>query len=164
MRNFEKISYEEFCKSVSNNNRELYDSIQIPKRSTINSCGYDIMSVSSGIIMPHQSMIFKTGIKVRMNSDEMLYIYSRSGQGFKNDVSLSNSVGLIDADYYNNPSNEGHIMIKLINHGESKYTVNIGDRIAQGVFMKYLTVDNEDEITNSRNGGFGSTNGDDKNG
>ena len=163
MRKFEKISYEEFRKSVSDD-KELYDSIILPKRSTKNSCGYDIMSVSSGTIMPHESMVFKTGIKAMMNSDEVLYIYSRSGQGFKNDVSLSNSVGLIDADYYNNPSNEGHIMIKLINHSDCEYTVNIGDKIAQGVFMKYLMVDEEEEIKTSRNGGFGSTNGDDKNG
>ena len=158
MRKFEKISYEEFKKSVSDE-KELYDSIILPKRSTKNSCGYDIMSVSSGTIMPHESMIFKTGIKAMMNSDEVLYIYSRSGQGFRNDVSLSNSVGLIDADYYNNLSNEGHIMIKLINHGDKEYVVNVGDRIAQGVFMKYLLVDNEEEINNIREGGFGSTKG-----
>ena len=163
MRKFEKISYEEFSKSVIDD-KELYNSIELPKRSTKNSCGYDIMSASKGVIMPHESMIFKTGIKAMMNSDEVLYIYSRSGQGFKNDVSLSNSVGLIDADYYNNSSNEGHIMIKLINHSDKEYIVNIGDKIAQGVFMKYLIVDEEEEINNIRNGGFGSTNGDDKNG
>ena len=157
MRKFEKISYDEFRKSVSDD-RDLYDSIQLPKRSTVNSCGYDIMSVSSGIIEPHESMIFKTGIKVMMNNDEVLYIYSRSGQGFKNDVSLANSVGLIDADYYDNPSNEGHIMIKLINHGDDAYLVNAGDKIAQGVFMKYLMVDDDEGVNNSRNGGFGSTN------
>ncbi len=163
MRKFEKISYEEFVKSVSDD-RELYDKIELPKRSTRNSCGYDIMSVTSGVIRAHESMVFKTGIKAMMNSDEVLYIYSRSGQGFKCDVSLSNSVGVIDADYYNNPSNEGHIMIKLINHSDREYVVNVGDKIAQGVFMKYLMVDDEEEVTNSRNGGFGSTNGGDNNG
>ncbi len=163
MRKFEKISYDEFVKSIGDD-KELYDSILLPKRSTRNSCGYDIMSVDSGVIKPHESMVFATGIKAMMNSDEVLYIYSRSGQGFKNDVSLSNSVGLIDADYYNNPSNEGHIMIKLINHSDKEYVVNVGDKIAQGVFMKYLMVDDEEEVTNSRNGGFGSTNGGDNNG
>lgn len=156
MRKFEKISYKEFSKDVSND-RELYDGIVLPKRSTKNSCGYDIMSVKSGVIKAHESMVFATGIKAMMNSDEVLYIYSRSGQGFKNDVSLSNSVGVVDSDYYNNSSNEGHIMIKLINHSDKEYVVNIGDKIAQGVFMKYLMVDDEEEVTNIRNGGFGST-------
>ena len=158
MRKFEKISFEEFKKSVSDD-IDLYNSIELPRRSTKNSCGYDIKSIISGTILPGESMIFSTGIKVMMNNDEVLYIYSRSGQGFKNDVSLSNSVGVIDADYYNNSSNEGHIMIKLINHGDKEYVVNVGDRIAQGVFMKYLTVDNEGEINNIREGGFGSTKG-----
>ena len=67
-----------------------------------------------------------------MNSDEVLYIYSRSSFGYKYDVCLTNN-------------------------GNSDFKVNINDRIAQGVFMKYLTVDDEEEINSVRTGGFGST-------
>ena len=78
--------------------------------------------------------------------------------GYKYDVSLSNSVGVIDSDFYNNKDNEGHFRVKLINHGDKDFEVKVGDRIAQGVFMKYLVVDEEEEIINEREGGLGSTN------
>ena len=131
MRRFEKISYDMFKKLVSDD-KNLYDSIMLPKRSTKSSAGYDIRSIEQGVIPPHQSKIFKTGLKVCMNSDEVLYIYSRSSFGYKYDVCLTNN-------------------------GNSDFKVNINDRIAQGVFMKYLTVDDEEEINSVRTGGFGST-------
>ena len=157
MRKFEKISFEQFKKDMGDN-IELYDSIELPKRSTMTSAGYDIRSIESGTIKPGEAKSFKTGLKVSMNDDEVLYIYSRSSQGYKHNVCLANSVGVIDSDFYNNPSNEGHFQVRLINLGEKDFEVNVGDRIAQGVFMKYLTVDDEEEITKTRSGGLGSTN------
>ena len=156
MRKFEKISFEQFKKDVSDS-KELYEKIELPKRSTSKSAGYDIRSVEEVTIKSHSSCVIKTGIKACMNSDEILYIYIRSSLGFKYDICLSNNVGVIDSDYYNNESNEGHIMIKLINHGDKDFEVHVGDRIAQCVFMKYLTVDDEEEIKNIRVGASGST-------
>ena len=156
MRKFEKISFEQFIKDVKDD-RMLYDSIELPKRSTKTSAGYDIRSVEEGIIKPGKSMAFKTGLKVSMNPDEVLYIYSRSSQGYKYNVCLINSVGVIDSDYYNNPDNEGHFSIKLVNLGDQDFEVKIGDKIGQGVFMKFLTVDDEEEIKGKRKGGIGST-------
>jgi dUTP pyrophosphatase len=153
---FEKISFDQFVKDVTDD-RMLYDSIELPKRSTKYSAGYDIKSIEAGIIKPGEAKVFRTGLKVCMNSDEVLNIYSRSSQGYKYNVCMMNSVGVIDSDYYNNPDNEGHFSIKLVNFGDKDYEVNIGDKIGQGVFMKYLTVDDEEEIENSRNGGLGST-------
>ena len=60
-------------------------------------------------------------------------------------------------DYYNNLDNEGHIFIKFYNPTDSSYTINVGDKIAQGSFTKYLTVDDEEEIEIERTGGLGST-------
>ena len=156
MRKFEKISFEQFIKDVKDD-RMLYDSIELPKRSTKTSAGYDIRSVEEGIIKPGEAKAFKTGLKVCMNPDEVLYIYSRSGHGYKYNVCLMNSVGVIDSDFYNNPDNEGHFQIKLLNLGENDFEVKIGDKIGQGVFMKYLTVDDEEEIKGKRKGGLGST-------
>jgi dUTP pyrophosphatase len=68
-----------------------------------------------------------------------------------------NSVGVIDSDFYNNPDNEGHFQVKLLNLGENDFEVKVGDKIAQGVFMKYLTVDDEEEIKSKRKSGLGST-------
>ena len=155
-RYFEKISYNQFKKDVIDD-KELYDTIKLPKRSTKNSAGYDIRAIESGIIKPGEAKNFKTGLKVSMNEDEVFYIYVRSSLGFKYNVCLMNSVGVIDSDYYNNLDNEGHIQIRLVNLGSKDYIVNVGDKIAQGVFMKYLVVDNEEEIINERCGGLGST-------
>jgi len=157
MRKFEKISFKQFKKDVSDD-KELYDSIILPKRSTSKSAAYDIRSVESGVIKPGESKVFKTGLKVSMNDDEVFNLYIRSSVGYKYKVTLSNSVGVIDADYYNNEDNEGHFSLCLINHGDKDYSVNVGDRIAQGVFMKYLTVDDEEKIDRKRKGGIGSTN------
>lgn len=156
MRKFERISFEEFKKDVCDD-KDLYDRVVLPKRSTKNSAGYDIRSIESGTIHPGESKVFKTGVKVCMNEDEVFLILDRSSFGYKYDVTLSNSVGVIDSDYYNNSDNEGHFSVKLINLGKSDVIINIGDRIAQGIFVKYLTVDDEEEIINKRNGGFGST-------
>ena len=156
MRKFEKISFEQFVKDVKDD-RMLYDSVELPKRSTRTSAGYDIKSVEEGIIKPGESKVFRTGLKVCMNPDDALFIFSRSSQGYKYNVCLMNSVGVIDSDYYNNSNNEGHFSVKLINLGNEDFVVNIGDKIAQGIFMKYLTVDDEEEIDGERKGGIGST-------
>ena len=60
-------------------------------------------------------------------------------------------------DYYNNLDNEGHIFIKFYNPTDEDYIINIGDKIAQGIFTKYLIVDDEEEIMIERSGGLGST-------
>ena len=156
MRKFEKISFEQFVKDVKDD-RMLYDSIELPKRSTKTSAGYDIRSIEDGIVKVGEAKAFKTGLKVCMNPDEVLYLYSRSGHGYKYNVCLMNSVGVIDSDYYNNSDNEGHFQIKLLNLGDNDFEVKVGDKIAQGVFMKYLTVDDEEEIKGKRKGGLGST-------
>ena len=157
MRKIEKITFKQFKKDISND-KELYESIIIPKRSTKYSAGYDLRSLEDYILKPNESHAFKTGLKVSMNENEVFMIFDRSSVGFKYDVCLSNSVGIIDADYYNNKDNEGHIAVKLINHGTKEYEIKKGDRIAQGIFLKYLCTDDEEEITNKRKGGIGSTN------
>lgn len=156
MRRFFKISYEQFKKQVKDD-INLYNSIILPKRSTRFSAAYDIRSVEDCIIKPGESKIINTGLKVSMNSDEVLYIFSRSSLGYKHDVCLTNCVGVIDSDYFNNKDNEGHFKVKLSNNGFEDFVVNVNDRVAQGVFMKYLTVDDEEEINEIRAGGIGST-------
>ena len=157
MRKFYKISYVQFKKDVCDD-KELYESIELPKRSTSKSAGYDIRSIEEYNLKPGESHAFKTGVKVEMNDDEVFFIFDRSSIGFKYDVCLSNSVGVIDADFFDNEDNEGHFAVKLINHGTKDFKVNIGDRIAQGIFIKFLTVDDEDKNIKKRKGGFGSTN------
>ena len=108
------------------------------------------------VLAPHAVTVVPTGLKAYMGDDEYLSVFIRSSLAFKKGLMLANSTGIVDSDYYNNPDNEGHIMIAYYNTGDTPYTVEKGDRIGQGIFMKYLTVD-EDAASGMRTGGIGST-------
>ena len=155
-RYFEKISFEQFAKDVSDN-KDLYDSYSIPKRSTKHSAGYDFESIMDFTLKPGEIGKYPLGVKANMNDNEVLLIVVRSSMGFKYNVRLCNQVGVIDKDYYNNPDNEGHVWIKLENQGDKDYVVKKGDKICQGIFINFLTVDDEKEIEKERVSGFGST-------
>lgn len=154
MRKFEKISKSEFLKDVPDAN---YDDIILPKRSTLNSAGYDFYSVISFTLSPGERRVIPTGIKASMNSNEFLSIYIRSSLGFKWNIRMCNQVGIIDADYYGNSSNGGHIFVCLENEGDEVIEIKKGDRFVQGIFIPYLITD-DDNTTDLREGGIGSTN------
>ena len=156
MRKFEKISFKQFKKDIIDS-KEIYNSYNLPVRHTNCSAGYDFESILSFELQPGEIKKIPTGIKVQMNQDEMLMIVVRSSTGFKYNVRMCNQVGIIESDYYNNSSNEGHMWIALQNEGTEVFKVEAGDRIAQGIFVKFLTVDEEAKIDNERNGGLGST-------
>lgn len=156
MRRFEKISFEQYKKDVCDN-LEDYNNFNLPKRSTKYSAGYDFEASQNYVIKPNEIVKIPTGIKVTMNQDEMLMIVVRSSMGFKYNIRMCNQVGIIESDYYNNESNEGHMWVGLQNHGTKDYIIKKGDKFAQGIFVKFLTVDNEEKIETERKGGFGST-------
>jgi len=135
-----------------------YDEVEVslPKRQTANSAGYDICILDGDMIVPGETKVFSTGLKAYMGTDEFLGIHIRSSIGIKRKLILSNITGIIDSDYYNNPDNEGHIMIALTNIGNESQIILGGERIAQGIFYKYLKADN-DKATSVRTGGIGST-------
>ena len=155
MRKFEKISFEQFKKDIKDD-KELYDSYHLPKRSTKGSAGYDFESLFDFTIKPGENKLIPTGIKVQMNEGEVLLLVDRSSQGFKYNVRMCNQVGVIDKDYYNSESNEGHMFIKIQNEGKEVLKINKGDRFAQGIFNKFYLVD-DDCADKDRTGGFGST-------
>lgn len=154
-RYFEKISFEQFKKDVCDD-KELYDSFKLPARSTTNSAGYDFFSIIEYDLKVNESLLIPLGIKANMNSDEVLFLVNRSGLGTKYNIRLCNQIGVIDADYYNNENNEGHLFVKIKNEGTENLKIEKGMKIIQGIFIKYLTVD-DDEVNNIRTGGFGST-------
>ena len=156
MRMFEKISYQQFKNDISNN-KKLYEEYNLPKRNTRYSAGYDFYAIEEINIKPGEIKKIPTGVKVCMNNDEMLMMVVRSSYGFKYNIRLTNQVGIIDSDYYDNINNEGHLWVCMQNHSDKLFTINKGDKFVQGIFTKYLTVDNEKEITEQRKYGFGST-------
>lgn len=153
-RYFEKISFEQFKKDIKDD-KELYDSYNLPERKTKSSAGYDILAIESFEIKPGEIKKIPTGLKAKYPSDEMLMLFVRSSMGFKWNVRMCNQVGIIDADFYNNPSNEGHMWVALQNEGDKPFKVEAGEGFAQGIFTKYYCVDNEDEINTERTGWTG---------
>ncbi len=147
MRKFEKISFDQFKKDIADD-KELYDSYEIPSRDTYYAAGYDFHALTDFVIHPGEIKKIPTGIKVSMEDDEVLLLMVRSSQGFRFNIRLINQVGVVDKDYYNNPTNEGHIYIGLQNEGEKDYEVKKGEGFGQGLFMKYLLT--EDDQLNSK--------------
>ncbi len=132
-------------------------SINLPKRNTAHSAGYDFECAKDTSIKPGEIIALPTGIKAYMQEGEVLQVYARSSLAMKKQLVLINSVGIIDKDYYNNPQNEGHIQILLRNFGDNEVFIAKGERIAQGIFTNFFVIDNEVENNIKRLGGFGST-------
>lgn len=97
-----------------------------------------------------------TGIKCEMPDDMYLELSVRSSCPLKHWLILANGNGIIDADYYGNTDNEGHIFFQIINLAPFDILLHKGDAIGQGIFHKYYTTD-DDAASGVREGGFGST-------
>lgn len=162
---FYKVSYEQFKKGYLDYDEQatdeviekIYQSLKLPKRATKGSAGYDFYTPVHICLKPGESIKIPTGIRCEMNERWVLMIYPRSGLGFKYRLQLNNTVGIIDSDYFYS-DNEGHIFIKMTNDSREGKTVNVnaGEGVAQGIFMQYGVVE-DDDVTEIRNGGFGST-------
>ena len=93
-----------------------------------------------------------------MQKGEVLLLFPRSSLGFKYFCRMANTIGVIDADYYDNPQNEGQIAIELRNEGTVPFTIEKGQAIAQFIFVPFLLADGDSfEQGADRSGGFGST-------
>lgn len=150
--------------------------IEVPKRATKGSAGYDLQA-SEDTVIPSiwkalkadgeqvgegnaeflKSTLVPTGIKAYMPEEEYLLLANRSSNPMKRQLLLPNGIGVIDSDYYNNEGNEGEIFVQLINYGFEDAVVKKGDRIAQGIFQRYEVVDDEVDEFATRIGGFGSS-------
>lgn len=134
-----------------------YDELMLPRRATQGSAGYDFFSPVDFTLSSGEFIKIPTGIRVRIDAGWVLMLFPRSGQGFKYRLQLYNSVGIIDSDYFE-ADNEGHIQIKIVNANEEGKTLVVrkGEAFAQGVFLPF-GVTTDDDTTDVRTGGFGST-------
>ncbi len=157
---FEKISLKQFendCQAFKDDIESAYDGIILPKRATKFSAGYDFSTPFDIELKPNETIIIPTGIRSKIDEDYVLCIFPRSSLGFKYQLALCNTVGIIDSDYYN-AKNQGHIMIKLVNNSDKVLFLKAKDRFAQGIFLNYgITIDDDSDTL--RSGGIGSTNG-----
>ncbi|MFH5358847.1 dUTPase [Listeria monocytogenes] len=131
--------------------------ISLPIRGDKGSAGYDFFSNETVTIVPEEKHIFWTDIKSYMQEDEVLNIYVRSSIGIKKGLLLCNGTGIIDSSYYSNPGNDGNIGIAIKNFSNEPVSIEAGERVAQGVFQKYLVADTDIVANESRVGGVGST-------
>ena len=133
--------------------------IHLPKRSTMHAAGYDVEAAEDVIIPVYhpgvKPTLIPTGLKAYCMDDEWYMLVNRSS-GPKKGFIMANSIGVVDSDYYENESNDGHFYFQYINCSDHDIEVKNGDVIGQVIFQKYLTVDN-DEASGIRKGGFGST-------
>ena len=193
---FELISLETWLKSSNEyfitNSENYIDESFIPKRSTLKSAGYDFISpfdikftCEEIVSEKPKKFILPTGIK--WNSDGLpnineivplnvvLELYPRSSLGFKYEFRFLNTIPVIDEDYYNNKSNEGHILLgftmtldsnilnndkvkkEMSDNGNIFTPIKRGDKICQGIITNYLAYNIHDAVNSIRVGGIGST-------
>lgn len=148
---------EEFPQYTEAEILKMYEKLELPRRATKGSAGYDFHAPFAFLLPPQTTIKIPTGVRVKMDEDWVLKLYPRSGLGFKYRLQMNNTVGIIDSDYYYS-DNEGHIFIKMTNASDEGKTLEVaqGDGFAQGIFLEYgITVD--DDAQGLRNGGFGST-------
>lgn len=173
---FEKVSFEQFKKDCGLTTtddllKEIYDNIKLPQRATSGSAGYDFYLPFNTCLMLDSKYVIPTGIRCKIKDGWVLSLYPRSGLGFKFGVRLSNTVGIIDSDYYNS-SNEGHIILsfetgsydnyrdnleKYSEYGSRTVRLSAGSAICQGIFTKFGITEDDSPATEKRDGGFGST-------
>lgn len=162
---FKKVSFEKYLEEMKKNFglneeviKEYYNNIDLPKRATIGSAGYDFKLPFSITLKPNETKKIPTGIRVQMSDGWVLLLFPRSSLGFKYRMQLDNTVGIIDSDYYYS-DNEGHIILKITNDSNQEKVMELEAHkgICQGIFMEFgITID--DNVSDTRNGGFGSTN------
>lgn len=160
---FEKVTWGQYCAGrgcdpanvFTESYAQEYDNIKIPKRATTGSAGYDFFAPFDFSLVPGATIKIPTGIRCILKEGFVLKEYPRSGLGFKYRVRLDNTVGIIDSDYYKS-DNEGHIFIKITNEGQQILKVKQGEAFCQGIIVEHFYAE-EDEVTEQRNGGFGST-------
>ena len=162
------------------------EQVNIPTRATIDSAGYDFCAAETIIIPSYQSLMNKlpkdepiqnwldvekmtkelncktslipTGIKCHLPQGYYLHLSLRSSCPNKHWLIIANAPGIVDADYYNNPDNEGHIYFQVINLLPFDLKIDKGTKFGQGIVLPYATTLSEDNVTATRQGGFGSTN------
>lgn len=144
-----------FFEVVKDEFRKNEGEIKLPTRASEHSAGYDFYSPIDITIPAHDKVMIWTDVKAHMYYDNALLLMPRSSMG-KQPVMLSNTIGLIDSDYYSNEDNDGNIGFRLLNLGDTPYKITTGDRIGQGMFIKYF-ITNDDNVHSKREGGYGST-------
>ncbi len=152
---FERVSRPRYLEALEGRPSLNYEALSLPRRATEGSAGYDFVSPVDVPLAPGEAATIPTGIRARMEPGWVLLLFPRSSLGFRHQLHLANTTGVVDSDYYH-ADNEGHILVRVVNGGDHSVTIRQGERFCQGVFLPYGLAEEQD-APEVRHGGFGST-------
>ena len=136
--------------------KRIEENIKLPERSTLNSSGYDFFALEDIIFLPETVTRVFTGVKCELMPNQVLILANRSSNPSKRGLILLNGIGVVDADYYGNPDNDGEIAFEFYNMFEYTVEVKKGEKLGQGIIMRFDKT--EDDVTPDvvipRQGGF----------
>lgn len=129
--------------------------VPLPHRATQDSAGYDIYTPVKVVLKPGEAIELLAGFKIYLEKRDVFLVMPRSSYG-RRGLMFTTTIGVIDADYVDNPDNEGEVHLFLKNMGDETIVIERGDRVAQGLIIKYKVTD-DDAAGGKRKGGVGST-------
>lgn len=139
--------------------KRIEDDIKLPERSTLNSAGYDFFALDNITFPAKEITRVMTGVKCELMPNMVLLLANRSSNPSKKSLVLINGIGVIDADYYSNPDNDGEIGFEFYNMSDEDIEIEKGEKLGQGIITTFVKTEN-DYVSNpygTRLGGFGST-------
>ena len=136
--------------------KRMKEDIKLPERSTLNSAGYDFFALEDIIFNPETITRVFTGVKCELMPNQVLILANRSSNPSKKGLILLNGIGVVDADYYGNPDNDGEIAFEFYNMLNETVEIKKGEKLGQGLILKFDKTE-DDFVTNVRKSGWGST-------
>ena len=136
--------------------KRMEEDIKLPERSTLNSAGYDFFAIEDIIFNPETITRVFTGVKCELMPNQVLILANRSSNPSKKGLILLNGIGVVDADYYGNPDNDGEIAFEFYNMLDEIVEIKKGEKLGQGLILKFDKTE-DDFVTNVRKSGWGST-------
>ena len=136
--------------------KRIKEDIKLPERSTLNSAGYDFFALEDIIFNPNTITRVFTGVKCELMPNQVLILANRSSNPSKKGLILLNGIGVVDADYYGNPDNDGEIAFEFYNMLDEIVEIKKGEKLGQGLILKFDKIE-DDFVTNVRKSGWGST-------
>ena len=135
---------------------KITEDIKLPERSTLNSAGYDFFAIEDVTLPAKKLTRVMTGVKCELMPNQVLILANRSSNPSKKGLILANGIGVIDADYYGNPDNDGEMGFEFYNILDEDVVIKKGEKLGQGIIMKFDKTE-DDYVTNVRKSGWGST-------
>lgn len=138
--------------------KRMEEDVKLPERSTLNSAGYDFFALEDIIFNPESITRVFTGVKCELMPNQVLILANRSSNPSKKGLVLLNGIGVVDADYYGNPDNDGEIAFEFYNMLNEPVEIKKGEKLGQGLILAFDKTE-DDFVTKIRESGWGSTGG-----